>query len=56
MDPVLGSVIVALIASVGALGTAIVNARSSAAMLQKDDLIRRQERLITELGGDPDDA
>lgn len=56
MDPVLGSVVVALIASAGALGTAVITARNSADRLSDKDLIRRLSNLVTKLGGDPDDA
>lgn len=56
MDPVLGSVIVALIASVGAIGTAVVTGRNSTERVIREARIDRLERLVTKLGGDPDEV
>lgn len=55
MDPVLGTVLVALIGSTGAIGTAVITARSSADRLRDADIIRRLRKRIEDLGGLHDD-
>ncbi|GEP38901.1 hypothetical protein NPS01_25640 [Nocardioides psychrotolerans] len=56
MDPVLGTVVASFIAASASITIAIITSRNSAAMLEKEDKIRRQAKKITELGGDPDDV
>lgn len=55
MDPVLGTVLVALIGSTAAIVTAIVTARGSADRLRDADTIRRLRKRIEENGGTHDD-
>lgn len=55
MDPVFGTVLVALIGTVGAIGTAILTGRGNADRLRQDDIERRLRRRIEDLGGDHDD-
>lgn len=55
MDPVLGSILVAFIASSGAIVTAIITARSNADRLIREQRIKRLERKVTDLGGDPNE-
>ncbi|UIU47054.1 hypothetical protein [Microcystis phage MinS1] len=55
MDPALASVVVAFIASAGAVITAIITGRASAERVRAEDRIRRLEKQVTDLGGDPDD-
>ncbi len=53
MDPATASVLVAFIASAGAIAGTIVNARSNSERLNDKDRIRRLEREVERLGGDP---
>lgn len=51
----LGSILVAFIASSGAIVTAVITARSNADRLMREQRIKRLERKVTDLGGDPNE-
>lgn len=51
MDPVLGTVLVALIGTVGAIATAVLTGRGNADRLRQDDVERRLRKRVEDLGG-----
>lgn len=56
VDPASASIVVAICGSFTAVVVAVITARSSAERLADKDRIRRLEKHIVKLGGDPDDA
>lgn len=56
MDPVLGTVVASFMAAAASIIIAVISSKNGAAMLQKEDRIRRLSKKVTELGGDPDDV
>lgn len=55
MDPATASVLVAFIATAGAIAGTIINARASSDLLAKAGKIHDLEKEVRRLGGNPDD-